>query len=112
MVIKTPKICRGCAHFRPDATCIDLYSRLTLGVCVHPRTATLDVVTGQRAFDLAARVRGAEGCCGPHGLLHEPVDNRVAQWARERAWSEALPLVPVIAALVFAELVKWLSPEK
>jgi hypothetical protein len=65
-VFKDPKaVCKECKYFRPyNGVGINEEDRLSYGLCVHPSSTSVDIVSGRIQFEYAYDMRKHNNNCG------------------------------------------------
>lgn len=69
----TTRVCADCKYFRPQLQRYPAEERLKYGVCTHPTSTDVDMITGDHKYMLAKDVRKNKDLCGPNGeyFFHE-----------------------------------------
>jgi hypothetical protein len=69
-------LCTTCKYFKPDTSWNGLENRLKYGLCRHPKSATVHLVSGVIYYEEAVQMRYYNGPCGKTGRLYEEEKNQ------------------------------------
>lgn len=67
----TRPICKDCVHFCPSFSYSSREQRVAWGMCTHPTSRAIDVITGNVTYRYASTARFSEDC-GLEGKLYAP----------------------------------------
>lgn len=83
-------VCRNCKYFKPDKSFHSADQRLSYGTCLHPKSQTINIITGKVDYKLARYFREDStiakreiDVCGSVGKFYEDEPNTFIKLQRE-----------------------------
>lgn len=98
------KVCRDCKFYKPNNEHISNI-KFSKGFCTHPKSTTIDLITGDISYNLAMENRLLPSMCGEEGMLYEREDNVLRKVIRELSGINGTDIVYIVVCFVIIILI-------